>query len=59
MSIYFAFLFPGIFYNHSNAILQKISKMPNNGCVLVTGASGYIGSHTIVTLLEGKLKEVI
>lgn len=27
--------------------------MANNGCVLVTGASGYIGSHTIVTLLEG------
>lgn len=34
-----------------------ILKMPNNGCVLVTGASGYIGSHTIVTLLEGSLPE--
>jgi len=29
--------------------------MANNGSVLVTGASGYIGSHCIVTLLEGKL----
>lgn len=27
--------------------------MANNGSVLVTGASGYIGSHCIVTLLEG------
>lgn len=28
--------------------------MANNGSVLVTGASGYIGSHCIVTLLEGE-----
>lgn len=41
----------------STVFTQFTETMTNKG-VLVTGASGYIGSHCIVTLLEGRQKKV-
>ncbi len=34
---------------------QKYSKMKTKNKILVTGGCGYIGSHTVVSLLENDL----
>lgn len=47
----------GCIYSFYSCILQ--AKMASKGTILVTGGTGYIGSHTVVLLVEAGFDVVI
>ena len=43
----------------SNGHAMNNNRPANNGCLLVTGGAGYIGSHTVLELIQRGFKDLV